>query len=1180
MPSFQERLDQQLRGNVDPAPGPAAPTAPSERRSGGSFQERLNRRLQPEDEAAPQVRRPPPRPLPTNLYEEVTEFPRLWASASRTHWDEMVKAAKDTWKHDTFLGHVGNILKTAGEAGMYVASPVEAVIETVAEPVESFGAPLIASALTGGLSSGQPLKRIPGLAHGIGEAGSIGAQFLMDPLAAAGYATGLGKAATALREGPIGRVTERTFSAATRTERVPKMIEDPLTGEQLIQTQVTKRGVVPIMERRPYARDVEAIRIKKLTEEAITNERTRADLDIFQKAVRSLDHDQRMEFNYWMDGDPAATLPTGMQPVADELRRLIDEGERRLVSIKALARASGTYWPRLFRDKYADEVETGVAAFQARQAEAAPRGGLRSSKRASGLLKRTVPTMRESIDNGWELVTDNPLDLAMLRLQGVNHFYYGTLIGNEIKKLPYVIFKPWNKEFEAAKLGYRALEDKFMEARLPPASVDKKLSLEVKHSASFDPSLRKGIDDVARLLGVSVERPLRAEDVYLTNHPLTRGYAQKPYHAIEPGMPVGTRAVSEFGNQEAVMMHEIGHHIEFEYKLADAMQTQNPAAWEELKDLALLRSSDPNIQANDPAYYAYLIDKDERIANFFHAYWHAPNLLKSVASKADRFVRNWLKEPAQNGLRGVVDSVKPSLRGGSESRVQKLEEAFTKTFPGIRYLGRWYAPETVATVFNNYVNPSRLNTDFTNIVRGIGNFLNMMQLSFSAFHYGMVSIDSAVSAASQMKTALSRGQLGRAASIAATQVPLAGPVYSGVRQVVKGTRLRREILDPSGPSPLLREILDPRGATPELLRIMGGFERSGGRINMDMIHRSSGLGGFSKSIRGGYLWDSMKDTFKNVQSNSPTAKAVIGGAKLGARLVETSMEPIMTYYVPRVKLGVFHDMAGNWIAANPGASEGEFTLGMQKIWDSIDNRMGEMVYDDLSWNKTLKDLAFIAVRAVGWNLGTQRELGGGILDAIKAGHVALTNTGVAEITERTKYSMALPVTVAIQGAMLNWLYTGKPPSDLLDYFYPRNGRMTKDGAPERISLPSYVKDVFAYNNDPMGTVLAKLHPLWESMYELYENKDYYGADIRSPLDPTWQPIQVGKYALHQLEPFSWRGFQRQQAEHADLFPKIMSAFGFVPAPVSIVNPKKMERYQQMQDVKGFRRRMREQLRGQ
>jgi hypothetical protein len=59
-----------------------------------------------------------------------------------------------------------------------------------------------------------------------------------------------------------------------------------------------------------------------------------------------------------------------------------------------------------------------------------------------------------------------------------------------------------------------------------------------------------------------------------------------------------------------------------------------------------------------------------------------------------------------------------------------------------------------------------------------------------------------------------------------------------------------------------------------------------------------------------------------------------------------------------------------------------------KAWDSVDNRMGQVVYDNLFWRKSIKDIGMASVRSLGWNLGTFRELGGGALDFAKAGREA------------------------------------------------------------------------------------------------------------------------------------------------------------------------------------------------
>ena len=43
---------------------------------------------------------------------------------------------------------------------------------------------------------------------------------------------------------------------------------------------------------------------------------------------------------------------------------------------------------------------------------------------------------------------------------------------------------------------------------------------------------------------------------------------------------------------------------------------------------------------------------------------------------------------------------------------------------------------------------------------------------------------------------------------------------------------------------------------------------------------------------------------------------------------------------------------------------------MAKVVDSVDNRLGLLAYDNLFWQRTLKDLGMLSTRALGWNVGT------------------------------------------------------------------------------------------------------------------------------------------------------------------------------------------------------------------
>ena len=81
----------------------------------------------------------------------------------------------------------------------------------------------------------------------------------------------------------------------------------------------------------------------------------------------------------------------------------------------------------------------------------------------------------------------------------------------------------------------------------------------------------------------------------------------------------------------------------------------------------------------------------------------------------------------------------------------------------------------------------------------------------------------------------------------------------------------------------------------------------------------------------------------------------------------------MEEVVPRAKLGVAANMMQYEMGKNPFMDRTELRATARKVWDSTDNRLGQMVYDNLFWNKTVKDIALASVRSVGWNLGIQGQ---------------------------------------------------------------------------------------------------------------------------------------------------------------------------------------------------------------
>jgi hypothetical protein len=484
------------------------------------------------------------------------------------------------------------------------------------------------------------------------------------------------------------------------------------------------------------------------------------------------------------------------------------------------------------------------------------------------------------------------------------------------------------------------------------------------------------------------------------------------------------------------------------------------------------------------------------------------------------------------------------------------EETGGNQTAGITHFGDWYAPEEVARVFNNYVGQglSGRNALF-DMVRHAGNSINLLQLGISGFHATMTTLDTTISNGARTLENVSHGEFGEAAKNIIGVTPI-GAFTTGRA----GAKLRKAALTSA------KETL-----TPEMQKLVEGLEKAGGRLNMDSFYRATDENGLIRSLKNGSLIRSVKDNFKT----SPYKTVLKTPFDIAQRAISDISAPLMEWLVPRYKLGVFSNLASDFIRRNPNATPEEFRVAMQTIWDSVDNRLGQMVYDNVFWNKTGKDLAFIMFRSVGWNLGTVRELGGGVFDSAKA--ISALRTGdKAEFTHRMAYSIALPAIVALNGAIITYLYTGHGPQEIVDYFYPPTGGTTPQGYPERVSIPNYTKDILQYNRAPVQTVLNKLNPVWAVMAQLYQNRDFYGGIIANPDDPVIQQAQdVSQYIAEQFTPFSIRGAERLSGEGATPGQEVGSFFGFQPAPGFITNPEAEINWQERQNKSAIKKKARE-----
>ncbi len=409
--------------------------------------------------------------------------------------------------------------------------------------------------------------------------------------------------------------------------------------------------------------------------------------------------------------------------------------------------------------------------------------------------------------------------------------------------------------------------------------------------------------------------------------------------------------------------------------------------------------------------------------------------------------------------------------------------------------GHYFAPEKVATIFNRYLSPGlsyRLPTTF-GLYRQSANMLNQFQLSLSAFHLGFTTLDVAISKAALSLNQLSRGEVTKAIKTAST-VPV-----SPVTNIIQGDRLLKSALNPT--------------LHPELAPIIEALQQGGGRVRMEEFYRTNMTRKMIDAWRRGGVIDRLSATLR-----------VPGAA------VEQVMRPILEWAVPRQKLGMFTEMMKYELERAPSMTSSQIRTVAGKIVDSLDNRLGQLTYDNLHWDKVSKDLALSSVRSVGWNVGTIREVGGGTYDLGKMA-VDLVRGRRPDLSYRAAYTLTLPLLTGALGGLFNYGMTGEAPKELKDFYFPRTGGLDARGNPERVSLPSYMKDIYHYSTAPMQTVLSKVHPLVGMIGDMLNNQDFYGTEIVHKGDEIGkQFFDLLKFGGRTATPIAIKSMQRLSKE--------------------------------------------------
>ena len=265
----------------------------------------------------------------------------------------------------------------------------------------------------------------------------------------------------------------------------------------------------------------------------------------------------------------------------------------------------------------------------------------------------------------------------------------------------------------------------------------------------------------------------------------------------------------------------------------------------------------------------------------------------------------------------------------------------------------------------------------------------------------------------------------------------------------------------------------------------------GGQVNMNEDYRIKGLRGFQKAR---------------------AADNPIGAALRAIPTInEQALKPLFEQYIPRLKVGMFLKEHSFELAHDPDYLSGKITRGelARKNWALIEDRFGELNWDNLYWDRNLKTGLQLAFRSVTWKLGNMRAFGKAFRDVGTELYRSGSEGKMIRMTPAIGWLLGMSVVTAIQASLITKLTTGKWPADLArnteefrrNLIFPR---IDEHDASQRVSIPTYWKDLVHFRHDPVDYVHSSMTGEIGRLWDTWNNRDFYGVQVYSADDPKAQ----------------------------------------------------------------------------
>jgi hypothetical protein len=569
-------------------------------------------------------------------------------------------------------------------------------------------------------------------------------------------------------------------------------------------------------------------------------------------------------------------------------------------------------------------------------------------------------------------------------------------------------------------------------------------------------------------------------------------------------------------------------------------------------------------------YHGSLSDMSEGIARGGQPVSYNPMVLFETAyADAQKFISTgkliaWSKN---HGAMTFVKDQRPQLpipEGKTEVNDKLFNVWLTppKGTDGMLHKGTWYMDEDMARLLNNHLSKDWIRA--TSLGRGalaVKNFTTAIELAISPFH---AITETGVAIASQFSQGLQRLtnlgiRQGNISSVGRGLADIATSPLAPVKMAITGGKAIKYLSN-----------IDLAKKDPNWAAILKEFPAAN-----DLLTE-----GFDSGMIMGQNDDFRINAYRNMKEAFRTHHIGTGLLNVIPAIAQEAMKPLFDIYIPRLKIATFlteYSMAK--IDYSDELDSGEMTAGQlgRKIWDSVENRFGEMNFDNLFWNRTLKSSLQLAFRSVTWKLGNVRMYGNAIAgqgkdiyDALNYDKNAMwgdkppSASGTKQYIPRLNRDMSMLLGIAavatLMSAIVTKLTTKKYPWELAmegkgsdadkrnellkNIAYPRTDA---NDASKRVSSPTYLRDGVSLAHSPGGYIWSSTSGVIGKALEDMQNKDYFNNQVWDPqgtyAEKAWQ-----QFKNLMPKPFSVSSFQNAWQSDEPIGKAMLPFAAFTKAP--------------------------------